>query len=284
MVELTLNNLQAFDSDAEQRFIEKSRDRVRTTLVLVLNLAAEQSLADYYTDDQINQFTQLGIKRARGHNLLTEGEIFDYLWLMCWMGAFFDIDPHYRFIHSHINPTKDELKQGKTIHATFLGSRYIELLNKPINASLDRLEGLKEDTVEGHKNEMHAKHNRSERNAKQLLSKVTLIDIVKYYIPMNKVIHDDEGVLEAIYAQAQPHSLHFYSRSSHIAWFMLSLEKGYRFYDNPLYSKTSELLREHTRESVNKGIEDVGGRMNSEAEIFKITQIIDVFISKSAQL
>ena len=99
MAELTANNLQAFNEDGELRFIEKAKKRVKKHM--------GDEYYSCFTDEKIHNFTILGIKRARAHNLISEGEIFDYLWLMVKFGAYFDLDVHYHWLYEYIDGDPD---------------------------------------------------------------------------------------------------------------------------------------------------------------------------------
>lgn len=289
MVDLSPENLQRMNKEAETAFIQRANTLVKDTLITVYNLSAGRSnndnsnnsnnnkqsstqsataqnraslykaLSHIHTEEQIDQFTQLGIKRARGHRLITIGEILDYLWLMCWLGAYFDIDQHHSELHEYINPTDEQLKTGITVHATDQASTYIQILNTPRNAMEERLKGIKADLLEAR----FAEQTKLEHP----ITKSTLTHALNYYMPMNKAIHDQENKLQAIYKQCQPQGLNLNTPNSHMAWFMLTLDKGYRFYDNPLYPNIKVILTKHSEKNT----------QIQEAE--KIASIIDQLLA-----
>ena len=239
MAELTANNLQAFNEDGEKRFLEKAKKRVK------------KHMGDEYyacfTDEKIHNFTILGIKRARAHNLVSEGEIFDYLWLMVKFGAYFDLDVHYHWLYEYIDGDPENLMQGETIHGVDSGKEYLQLLYFQNDIWLERFTRLKEEYEMG------------DLSSTVALERGQLLQAIKGYNPDNKVIIQDD-LLEKIYQQIQPQGLQLSASFSHLIWFILNIDLGFRFYDNPLYLETREILNSKIDERE------------------KITQILDIKI------
>lgn len=239
MAELTANNLQAFNEDGEKRFLEKAKKRVKK------HMGKEYCLC--FTDEKIHSFTLLGIKRARAHNLISEGEIFDYLWLMVKFGAYFDLDVHYHWLYEYIDGDPDDLMQGKTIHGVDVGKEYLQLLYFSNDVWRERFTRLKKEYENG------------DLTPTTALGRGKLLQAIKGYNPDNKFIIQDD-LLGRIYEQNQPRDLQIESSFSHLIWFVLSVDLGFRFYDNPLYPEIREILKSK----------------NTEKE--KITQILDIKI------
>ncbi|HIQ16207.1 MAG TPA: hypothetical protein EYH38_11705, partial [Leucothrix sp.] len=222
MAELTANNLQAFNNDGELRFIEKAKKRVK------------KHMGDEYyacfTDEKIHNFTLLGIKRARAHNLISEGEIFDYLWLMVKFGAYFDLDVHYQWLYEYIDGDPENLMQGRTIHGVDAGKNYLRTYYSKSNVWLERFKRLKKD------------YGNADSSLTVALDRGRLVQAMKSCNPDNQLIVIEKGLLEKIYAQAKPQDLGIKASASHALWFILTIDLGFRFYDNPLYPRIREVL------------------------------------------
>jgi len=173
--------------------------------------------------------------KARAHNLISEGEIFDYLWLMVKFGAFFDLDVNYEWLNEYIDGDPDNLMQGKTIHGVDYGEDYLRVLYFPKEVWLERFKRLKKEYLVSDLSETRA------------LQRVHLLQAAKSYNPDDSFIIQDD-ILEKIYAQIKPQELEIQSSVSHALWFILSVDLGYRFYDNPLFSEIREILNSKNTE------------------------------------
>ncbi len=228
MAELTANNLQAFNEDGEKRFLEKAKKRVKTHM--------GDEYYSCFTDEKIHNFTLLGIKRARAHNLISEGEIFDYLWLMVKFGAYFDLDVHYQWLYEYIDGDPDNLMQGRTIHGVDAGGNYLRTYYSKRNVWLKRFKQLIKE------------YSEMDLSLIADLDHSQLVQAMKSYNPDNQLIVIEKGLLEKIYAQARPQDLSIKSSASQAMWFILSIDLGFRFYDNPLYPEIREALNSKGKE------------------------------------
>lgn len=227
MPELTPENMKVFNRSAEQRFIEKAKVRVMQYM--------GESNSACFSDEQIHDFTLLGIKNARGHNLISEGEIYDYLWLMVKFGAWFDQDEHFDWLYQFIDGDPDNLMQGRTIHGVSAGKNYLQVIYQENSVWLDVFERLKKN---------YLKENMSRSDA---LKKAELESAMKSYNPDNTLILNGD-LLERVYSRMDPGELQIISSSSQIIWFILTIDLGYRFYDNPLFPEIRGILKSQVAE------------------------------------
>lgn len=228
MAELTANNLQTFNNDGELRFIEKAKKRVK------------KHMGDEYyacfTDEKIHNFTLLGIKRARAHNQISEGAIFDYLWLMVKFGAYFDLDVHYQWLYEYIDGDPDNPMDTRAMHGVDSGGNYLRTHYSESNVWLERFERLKKEYFDA---DLAPTAN---------LERSQLVQAVKSYNPDNQLIVIEKGLLEKIYAQTRPQDFKIKASASHALWFILTIDLGFRFYDNPLYPEIREILNSKLKE------------------------------------
>ena len=234
MAELTLNNLAALNKNAEKRFVEKAKKRVREHM----DDKQLDNIKICFSDASIDAFTELGIKRAREHHLISEGEIFDYLKLMVYFGAYFDLDQHYHWLYEYIEGDPDHPMRGYTIHGVRHGRQYLKLLYFPVDVWLTRFEQLKKE------------YTGFNIMATKPLGRNQLLAIIKDYNPDDELIITGD-ILEKIYAQIVPELERYRIKEpeSHIIWFILTVDLGYRFYDNPLYPEIPQILNSDTAET-----------------------------------
>lgn len=222
MAELTANNLKAFNEDGETRFLEKAKKRVK------IHMGDEYYSC--FTDDKIHNFTVLGIKRARAHNQISEGAIFDYLWLMVKFGAYFDLDTHYHWLYEFIDGDPDNPMNTRTMHGVDSGGNYLRTHYSKSDVWLDRFERLKKE------------YSNADLTITTALDRGRLVQAMKSYNIDNQLIVIEKGLLEKIYAQTQPQDFKITSSASHAIWFILTVDLGFRFYDNPLYPEIRKAL------------------------------------------
>ncbi len=230
MAELTPNNIEAFNKNAEKRFVEKAKKRVREYI--------DADLQACYSDAAIDTFTELGIKAAREHHLISEGEIFDYLQLMIYFGAYFDQDQHYYWLDEYIQGDPDKPMQGHIIHGVSIGRNYQRMLYFPVDVWLTRFEQLKKE------------YTGFNLMATKPLGRNQLLAIMKNYNPDDALIITGD-ILEQIYQQTLPEMQHYKIKApdSHIIWFILTVDLGFRFYDNPLYPEIPAILNSDAAET-----------------------------------
>ena len=125
--------------------------------------------------------------------------------------------------------------QGRTIHGVDIGKKYLQIIYFENDIWLERFKRLQDE------------YKSDNLVPSTGLNQSQLLQAMKSYNPDDKLIVQDD-LLEKIYAQIKPHDLQIQASSSHVIWFILSVDLGFRFYDNPLYPEIRTILDSDSEE------------------------------------